>query len=145
MNAANDQFLAGSYFDVELTSDESDTLSGRFVSVSGLSMEVEYDVYSEGGSNYPRFFFKNSKPQVLVLQQGVITGTDSFSELMSQCIQGKMVPLSGTVTLKDSFGQEQRSWRIENAYLQRYQGPDLDSNQPALAVSRVELIYNGCI
>lgn len=54
------------------------------------------------------------------------------------------IALAGTVTLKDSFGTPQRTWNIIGAYLQRYVGPTLNSNQAALAVSRMELIYNGC-
>ena len=136
-------FLSGSYFEVELYGNDVE-LAGRFISVSGLAMEVEYEVYSEGGSNYPRYFFKESKPQVLVLEQGVITEGDGLSELMARCVQGQSVALSGRITLRDTFGTAQRSWTITGAHLQKYLGPELNSNQPALAVSRLELLYNGC-
>lgn len=147
-------FLSGSYFNVGLSfspSGENDSrekdreLKGLFMSVSGLAMEVEYETYSEGGSNYPRFFFKETKPQVLVLEQGVITEADAFVELMKVYVQGGMIPVHGKITLCDTFGCEKRSWNIEEAYLQKYVGPDLNSNQAAVAVSRVELIYNGCL
>ena len=46
--------------------------------------------------------------------------------------------------LKDMTGIPQRTWTIVGAYLQKYIGPELDSNNPALAVTRIELIYNGC-
>ena len=132
-----------SYFDVSLLGAGA-ALTGRFTSVTGLNMEVEYEVYNEGGLNYPRFFFKETKPQVLVLEQGVVTDVDSVSLLMNMCILGMSIPLAGTVTLIDSFGTSQRVWSIVGAYLQKYIGPDLNSNQAALAVSRMELIYNGC-
>lgn len=136
-------YLSGAYFEVLLIGTGA-VLSGKFTSVSGLDMEVEYEVFNEGGANYPRFFFKQNKPQVLVLEQGTVTSVDSVSLLMNQCILGMSVPLAGTVILKDSFGTPQRTWTIVGAYLQKYVGPSLDSNQPALAVSRIELIYNGC-
>ena len=136
-------FLSGAYFEVALTGENVD-LTGRFTSVSGLNMEVEYEIYNEGGSSYPRFFYKESKPQVLVLEQGVLIDGDGFSRLMVQCVQGQVLPLGGTVALKDSFGVSQRTWVITGAYLQKYMGPELNSNQAALAVSRVELLYNGC-
>ena len=119
-------------------------IAGRFTAVSGLNMEVEYEVYNEGGLNYPRFFFKENKPQVLVLEQGVVTTVDSVSALMAMCAVGMSIPLAGEVILMDSYGTPQRNWTIVGAYLQKYIGPDLNSNQPALAVSRIELIYNGC-
>ena len=68
-------------------------------------MEVDYEVYTEGGSNYPRFFFKNTKPQTLVLEQGVVTTVDSVSLLMAMVNQGMSIPLAGTIILRDSFGE----------------------------------------
>ena len=136
-------YYSGSYFEVALAGPGA-AIAGRFTAVSGLNMEVEYEVYNEGGLNYPRFFFKENKPQVLVLEQGVVTTIDSVSLLMGMCAAGMSIPLGGTVVLMDSYGVPQRTWTIVGAYLQKYIGPDLNSNQPALAVSRIELIYNGC-
>jgi phage tail-like protein len=136
-------YLSGSYFEVALAGPGA-AIAGRFTAVSGLNMEIEYEVYNEGGLNYPRFFFKENKPQVLVLEQGVVTTLDSVSLLMGMSAIGMSIPLAGTVVLMDSFGEAQRTWTIVGAYIQKYVGPDLDSNQPALAVNRIELIYNGC-
>ena len=139
------EYLSGSYFEVALVGAiPAIILAGRFTAVSGLNMEIEYDIYNEGGLNYPRFFFKENKPQVLVLEQGVVTTIDAVSALMAMCASGMSVPRAGTVILMDSFGSPQRMWTIVGAHLQKYIGPDLNSNQPALAVSRIELIYNGC-
>lgn len=136
-------YLSGAYFDVALRGEQVE-LKGSFTAVSGLGMEAEYEIYNEGGLNYPRFFFAGTKPQTLVLEQGLLTTADAASRLMEMCNQGMAVPLEGTVTLKDSFGAPQRVWNIVGAYLQKYTGPDLNSNQPALAVTRMEFIYNGC-
>ena len=145
------EYLSGSYFDVALTgavgviaSLLGAGLSGRFLSVSGLNMEVEYEPFREGGSNYTRFFMKETKPQILVLEQGVLTDGSKIALLMQACITGMVVPLEGVITLKDSFGESRRSWLIQDAYLQKYIGPELNGNQPAVAVHRIELIYNGC-
>ena len=136
-------YLSGSFFQVALIGPGA-AIMGRFTAVSGLNMEIEYEVYNEGGLNYPRFFFKENKPQVLVLEQGVVTTLDSVSLLMAMSSSGMSIPLMGTVILMDSFGKPQRTWTIVGAYLKKYVGPELNSNQPALAVSRIELIYNGC-
>ena len=127
--ASKQPFLSGSYFYVNLMARDADNnaieLTGRFTSVSGLGMEVEYEVYTEGGSEFPQ--------------------ADNVAKLMEGCIQGQMIPLTGTIELRDSFNHSQRSWAIIRAFLQRYIGPELNSNQAALAVSRIELIYNGCL
>ncbi len=135
--------ISGAYFDVLLIG-TGVVLAGGFSSVSGLDMEVDYEVYTEGGSSYPRFFFKNVKPQQLVLEQGVVTTVDSVSILMAMVNQGMSVPLAGTIILKDSFGVPQRQWSVVGAHLQKYVGPQLNSNQASVAVSRIELIHNGC-
>lgn len=141
---ANDVgYYSGAYFEVFLAGVGA-VLQGEFTSVSGLEMEIEYDVFNEGGSIYPRFFFKHAKPQVLVLEQGVVTSVDSVSLLMDMVNLGMSIPLAGTVILKDSFGNSQRTWTIVGAHMQKYSGPALNSNQAALAVNRIELIYNGC-
>ena len=136
-------YLSGTYFEVYLVGTGA-YLAGEFTSVSGLSMEVDYEVFNEGGLNYPRFFMKEVKPQILTLSQGVVTDIDSASLLMAMVNQGMSIPLAGTVILKDATGSAKRTWTIVGAHLMKYIGPDLDSNQPALAVSRIELIHNGC-
>ncbi len=136
-------FLSGAYFEVDLLG-AGVFLRGNFLSVSGLDMEFEYEVYCEGGSSYPRYFFKNAKPQRLILEQGTMTSVDSAAILVNMVNQGMSIPLAGIVMLKDSFGDVKRVWNVAGAHLVRYVGPHLDSNQPSLAVSRIELMYNGC-
>lgn len=145
------EYMSGCYFDVSLNATAGDIanklgegLSGRFLSVTGLNMEMEYEPYQEGGSNYTNFFLKSPKPQVLVLEQGILADGTKISAIMEACISGILVPLSGAVTLKDTFGESRRSWMIQDAYLQKYIGPELNSNHPAVAVQRIELLYNGC-
>ena len=135
--------ISGAYFDGLLVGVGA-LLAGGFTSVSGLGMEADYEVYTEGGSNYPRFFFKNTKPQRLVLEQGVITTIDSVSLLMGMVNQGMSIPLAGGIVLMDSFGVPQREWTVVGAHLVKYEGPRLDSNQASVAVNRIELIHNGC-
>lgn len=145
------EYLSGSYFDVSLSGAVGAIasllgagLSGRFLSVSGLNMEMEYEPFREGGSLYTRFYVKAPKPQVLVLEQGILADGSKIALLMQACITGILVPLTGIITLKDSFGDTQRSWTIQDAYLQKYIGPELNSNQPTVAVHRLEFLYNGC-
>ena len=119
-------------------------MSGYFTSVTGLGMEFEYETYKEGGIPYPKQFFKNIVPQTLVLEQGTVTTTDGFAIWLNMMNLGMRMPVSGTVTLKDHTGAVKRTWWIQNAMVVKYIGPSLDSMQPELAVSRIELTYNGC-
>ncbi len=120
-------------------------MSGQFTNVSGLGMEFEYETYNEGGSNYPRYFFKNAVPQTLVLQQGTVTTVDSFAAWMNTVNLGISAFLNGVVLLKDHTGAIKRNWTIQGAFPVKYIGPELNSLQSSLAVSRIEFQYNGCI
>ena len=142
--AVGGKLLSGAYFDVSLYGTGA-ALTGEFTSVFGLGMEADYEVYTEGGSEYPRFFFRNTKSRHLVLEQGVLTGVDGMSLLMTMVTQGMSVPMAGAVILRDSFGTPVREWTIVGAHLIRYEGPRLDSNQVNLAVNRIEFLYNGCV
>lgn len=137
-------FVSTAYFEV-IFDKGAVGMSGQFTSVSGLSMEYEYETYLEGGSNYPRQFFKNVVPQTLVLEQGTVVTTDALAKWMAAINQGLMTTLNGTVTLKDHTGEAKRSWVIQDAFPVKYIGPSLDSMRSELAVTRIELKHNGCI
>lgn len=139
-----DTMLAGTHFHVALAGPGA-ALVGGFTSVSGLGMEADYEVYSEGGSSYPRYFFKSVKPRHLVLEQGIVTSVDGMSLLMMMVNLGMSIPMTGAVVLQDSFGMPVREWTVVGAHLIRYEGPQLNSNQVELAVNRIEFMYNGCV
>ncbi len=136
-------YLSNGYFDVLLLG-MGGMIKGQFTSVSGLGMEIEYEIYNEGGANYPRYFFKGNKPQKLVLEQGVLTDFDNAAMIMGLTAVGIDTALAGGVVLYDSFGIPQREWSIVGAHITKYEGPDLDANKPKLAVNRIELLHNGC-
>ena len=138
-----EDFASGAFFDVLLGGNPLG-MSGRFTSVSGLGMQFEYDTVMEGGSMYPRYFFKNAVPQTLVLEQGTVTTVDTFSLWVDLVNSGVDVPLAGTITLCSHEGRPMRTWVIAGAHIVRYVGPSLDSNQAQLAVNRIELLYGGC-
>ena len=138
-----DAYVSGAYFDVVLGGVPVG-MSGRFTTVSGLGMQFEYETYQEGGSMYPRYFDKNAVPQTLVLEQGTVTTVDTFSLWVALVNSGVTVPLAGVIVLKDFRGIPMRNWTIAGAHIVSYSGPTLDSNQPQLAVNRIELMYGGC-
>ncbi len=49
-------YLSGAYFEVLLVGVGA-VLEGKFTSVSGLDMEVEYEIFNEGGAELPAVLF----------------------------------------------------------------------------------------
>lgn len=135
--------LSGAYFDVTLIGIPG-ALIGEFMHVEGLGMEVDYQVYNEGGSNYPRFFFNGTKPSQLILSHGTITNSSMGSLIMIATSSGVDTPLAGTITMRNSFGGIERIWTVVGAHMVKYVGPTLDSNQPNLFVEQIVLVHNGC-
>ena len=140
-------YVSGSYFDVTIIGGlpVGPVLgtTGRFTRVSGLGAEFEYEFYNEGGSNFHRAFFKQVKQQTLVLEQGTVTNFDQISFAMNFINLGTEVEFSIIVCLCDYTGSVKREWTIMGAHLTKYEGPDLNSNQSELAVSKIEFVYSG--
>ena len=96
-------FISGAYFEVALFG-TGVGLMGNFLSVTGLDVEFEYEVYCEGGSRYPRYFYKQAKPQTLVLEQGTVTSTYDGASILANLVNaGGSIPLAGVITLKVSL------------------------------------------
>ena len=136
------KYVSGAYFEVKIGGISG--LSGKFTSVSGLGMALNYTTYFEGGCMAPHFLVDNAIPQQLVLEQGTVTEADGFSEWIKDVNSGVSLPTSGDIVLKDAAGKEMRKWHINDAVLVSYTGPELNSNTPQLAVSRIVLMYGGC-
>ena len=135
-------YIPNTFFEVSFGDDVSG-LNGEFISVSGLGMEFEFESYCEGGGS-PRQFFTGTVGQRLILAQGTVTSNDAFASWMGKINKGIPTPVSGTVKLKDHTGVVQREWKIEKATLVKYIGPSLNSSQPELAVTQIEMLYGGC-
>lgn len=137
--------VTNSYFDVIFTGGIPLLgLKGHFTSVSGLNIGFDYETYNEGGSNYPRQFFKNVVPQTLVLEHGTVTSIDRLSAWIAAINSGSITTLNGLVTLTDRNGGSLRVWSVIGAFPVLYSGPTLNGMRPEVAVTKIELRHNGC-
>jgi len=148
-NGPRERFATGSYFRVVIGCAPVvlpiwNWPSGRFTRVSGIGAEFDYETYNEGGTNYPRLFFKSIKTQTLVLEQGTVSvGCDAFCLWMNLINLGQELTFEIFIELMSNTGKALRSWTIAGAHLLKYEGPTLDANRSELAVSRIEFLYNG--
>ncbi|MDR0936809.1 MAG: phage tail protein [Oscillospiraceae bacterium] len=136
-------FIPASFFTVHFEGIGAG-VSGEFTSVSGLDVEFEWETYSEGGTNYPRRFFKGVVPQTLVLEQGTLSGADAFAEWIMSVNLGITKRLNGTIELRAPSGEVKREWLVTDALPVKYIGPPLNAMKSELAVTRLEFIHNGC-
>lgn len=132
----NDPYVAFR-FEVSL---DSITLAG-FSECTGLQLQTEFHDYMEGGLNdYVHKLPTRTKQGNLTLKRGIVDRQlwDWYYDL----VQGKVVPKSGEIRVKDPSGNEVAiAWQFAGALPVKWQGPDLNAKQSNVAVETLELSY----
>lgn len=137
----------GAYcFSVEIGSNKEP--AGRFQSVSGLSHEFEVVTHQEGGLNQHTHKLpgQGSYPN-LVLKQGYITQPwledwhrNFLTRRDRQTVTVKLLHVNDHAS---SDLQPVRTWVFSRCWPVKWEGPTLDSSQPAIAVQTIELAHDG--
>lgn len=126
-------------FEVQL----DDLAVGGFSECSGLSLETEVHDYAEGGLNtHLRKFATRTKQTNLVLKRGIVDRL--LWEWYFALVQGTVDRRNGSVVVRDLAGSEDvLTWQFRRAFPVKWQGPELNAGQSAVAVETVELCHEG--
>lgn len=117
--------------------------SASFAECTGLSAEVEFYEYREGGVNgYTHRFAGASKYPPLVLRRGM-TASDELWKWHQQVAGGTVVRKNGTIHLLDARGESVRHWNFIRAYPVRWSGPELRAASSSVAFESIELAHEG--
>ncbi len=101
-------------------------------------LELEVEELKEGGLNtFVHQLPGQRKSSRLTLKNGV--GKGSLIEWCKKTMQGKFERKSVTIRLLDSKRAEVAVWNIENAYPLKWAGPQLKSDDRAIAIQTLEL------
>lgn len=118
------------------------TADARFQSVSGLSVEYDYENYREGGEN--RFEHKlpvRTKYGDMVLKRGMLTD----SEVVNWCNRAfrdrQFVPSDITIILLNEKSEPLKTWKVVHAIPKRWMVSDLNSMENAIVIETLELTY----
>lgn len=114
-----------------------------FSECSGLDVEQEVETYPEGGEN--RFVHKlpgRRKQSDIVLKRG-LSGSELWKWFNAQKI-GAVRPTSIGLVIRGFNPQdEQMTFEIHDAFPIRWQGPQLDAGQSAVAIETVTVAHQG--
>jgi phage tail-like protein len=134
----SDPFLA---FRFEVRFDDL-PVSG-FSEISGLALETELQDYAEGGLNtHLRKFPGRTKQTNLVLKRGVVNR--ELWQWYWDLTQGTVRRRSGSIVVKDPSGADDvLTWQFRDAFPVKWQGPELNAGQSAVAVETLELCHEG--
>ncbi len=119
------------------------TDDARFQSVSGLSVEFEFDTYKEGGMNeYEHKLPSRTKYTDLVLKRGMFTDSKITEWCLNAFQKREFTPSEVTITLMNEKGKALRIWHVKNAIPKKWVVSDFNSGESAVVVETLELVYS---
>ncbi|NTW53515.1 MAG: phage tail protein [Chlorobaculum sp.] len=131
----------GFYFRVVfgISQDKNDA---RFQSVSGLSVEYDFETFKEGGEN--RFEHKlpvRTKYADLVLKRGLLTDS-SVIEWLTDAFQNRsFTPTDLSVNLLNEKGEPLQTWNVVHAIPKKWLVSDFNANENSVVIETMELSY----
>ena len=131
----------GFYYKVEfgISKDKNDV---RFQSVSGLSVEYDYESLKEGGEN--RFEHKlpvRTKYADMVLKRGMLTDSEVIKWFLEVFRDRKFKPSDISVILMNEKSEMLRTWNVVHAIPKKWTVSDLNANESSLVIETLELSY----
>lgn len=132
----------GFYFRVVFNDISQDTNDVRFQSVSGLSVEYDYESYKEGGEN--RFEHKlpvRTRYTDLVLKRGMLTDSDVIRWVLDAFRNRVFKPATVTVTLMNEKSEPLRTWNVASAIPKKWLVSDFNATENSIVIETMELTY----
>jgi phage tail-like protein len=132
----------GFYYTVDIAVGAKHKGDARFQSVSGLSVEYEYETFKEGGEN--RFEHKlpvRTKYADLVLKRGMLTDSPLIEWMLRAFRDREFDPVDLNVILFNEQGEPLRTWKVAHAVPKKWSVSDLDSQTSAIVVETMECTY----
>lgn len=114
-----------------------------FTELSGLEVEIEVQNWEEGGTNdHVHRLPGRAKVSDITLRNGVTTSNDLW-RWMSEVLQGTFNRKNITIALVDNKGKTIQKWEFVKAIPVKWTGPQLKSDQSAIAIQSLVLAHQG--
>jgi phage tail-like protein len=135
-------YISTNRFYIEL--EESNMLTAAFSECSGLDVQVEKEVYQEGGVNeQQRIFLKHTKLGDITLKRG-ITDDPIFWDWINQSLTaGELRRRNINILLFNQAGETLQVWRLLGAVPIAWKTPSLKADSNAIAIEELVLAYEG--
>lgn len=131
----------GFYYQVKFSISKNKN-DARFQTVSGLSVEYEYEDYKEGGEN--RFVHKlpvRTKYADLVLKRGMLVDSEVLNWCLAAFRDREFKPADLDIILMNEQGNPLRTWNVAHAIPKKWSVSDLNANENAIVIETLELTY----
>ena len=131
------------HFKVEFNGIESQETDFQFQSVSGLSVDIETEEFTEGGENrFKHKFPVRTKFPNLVLKRGMVTDSKLIDWCRDAIESFQFKPINLTVKLLDEKHEPLVTWNVVNAYPIKWAVDDLNAEENKITIETIELAYN---
>jgi phage tail-like protein len=116
--------------------------SGGFTRVKGISREVKYESYREGGVNeYEHKLLSQVSYPVVVLERGL--ALDDLWKWALAAADGEVTRKTLRIRLRNEGNEAAWAWQIENALPVKWSASDLDAQSSQLVMESIELAHHG--
>jgi phage tail-like protein len=118
--------------------------SSAFKSVSGLAAEAEVIEYREGSdpvSSSRKLPGRVEYPNVR-LSRGLTTSRDLW-DWWRTVVDGSLERRNVSITLLDDTRTPVLRWLLRNAWIAKFEAPDLDASANEVAIETIELAHEG--
>jgi phage tail-like protein len=132
-------------FQVEIGS----IIKAAFTECSGLEMSTEVKEYEEGGTNgFVHVFPGRTRYSHVTLKRGFIMTNELYIwyKQMEDCLrQGKPLQLQqvSIILWSPNLGFPEMRWNLDRAFPVKWVGPNLKTDEAAVAVEILELAHHG--
>ena len=110
-----------------------------FQKVSGLSKEVNVVEYDESAFEYTHKLPGKTKFGEVTMERGMFSDSSMLDYM--KVIQNPDYRTTMIVQLMDRFGNVQRTWKLAEAWISKWEGSDLDATSDDVAIETITVQY----
>lgn len=110
-----------------------------FQKVSGLSKEVNVVEYDESAFEYTHKLPGKTKFGEVTMERGMFSDSSMLDQM--KVIQNPDYRTTMIVQLMDRFGNVQRTWKLAEAWISKWEGSDLDATSDDVAIETITVQY----
>ena len=120
-----------------------DDIVAAFSECSGVSIDIDKEVYLEGGVNdQQRISLGHTRFSDITLKRGV-TDDNAFSKWLSELFQGRTKRRNVNILTYNQAGDVVKSWNLIGAIPVGWKIPSLEANGNMVAVEELTLAFEG--
>ena len=110
-----------------------------FQKVSGLSKEVNVVEYDESAFEYTHKLPGKTKFGEVTMERGMFSDSSLLDQM--KVIKNPDYRTTMIVQLMDRFGKVQRTWKLAEAWISKWEGSDLDATSDDVAIETITVQY----